>query len=312
MPDEGLTGRTALVTGGAGFVGSHLTDALVEDNDVTVVDDLSNGRRRNVPDEAEFVEADVADREALSELVADADVVFHQAAQVSVDHSVEAPVGSHETNVDATLALLELAREHDVRVVLASSCAIYGQPESVPLSETDPLEPTSPYGLEKLTVDHYARLYHDLYDLKTVALRYFNVYGPRQAGGDYSGVISIFLDRAADGDPITVHGDGTQTRDFVHVEDVVRANLLAATTDNVGEAYNVGTGESISIRELAELVRDLTGTESDIVHTDPRPGDIQHSRADVSKAREHLGYEPTVEFREGLAQTADWHRTREE
>ncbi|PSP76451.1 UDP-glucose 4-epimerase [Halobacteriales archaeon QS_1_68_20] len=312
MADDGPTGQSALVTGGAGFIGSHLTDALVADNDVTVVDDLSNGRRDRVPDDATFVEADVADRDDLSDLMADADVVFHQAAQVSVDRSVEAPVASHETNVDATLALLELAREHDVRVVLASSCAVYGQPESVPLSESDLLDPTSPYGLEKLTVDHYARLYHDLYDLETVALRYFNVYGPGQAGGDYSGVISVFLEKAAAGDPITVHGDGTQTRDFVHVEDVVRANLLAATTDHVGEAYNVGTGESISIRDLAELVLDLTGTDAEIVHTDARPGDIQHSRADVSKARERLGYDPTVAFRDGLDGTADWHRTRRE
>lgn len=308
VPEKPL-GRSVLVTGGAGFIGSHLADALVADNDVTVVDDLSNGTRSNVPDEATFVHADVGDRSTLSKHLADADLLFHEAAQVSVGRSVESPLSSHETNVDATLAVLDLARTHDVRVVLASSSAIYGHPETVPVAESTPPAPTSPYGLEKLTVDHYARLYHDLYGLETVALRYFNVYGPRQAGGDYSGVISVFLDQAAAGESITVHGDGTQTRDFVHVSDVVRANLLAATTDHVGEAFNVGTGASIMIGELAELVREITDADSEIVHTDGRPGDVDHSEADVSKANELLGYEPTVPFAEGLEETADWHRT---
>jgi len=303
-----LQERSALVTGGAGFIGSHIADALVPDNDVTILDDLSNGTRANVPEEATLVEADVGDGATMASLVAESDVVFHQAAQVSVGHSVEAPVESHATNVDATLALLELAREHDVRVVLASSCAIYGQPESVPIPESAPPDPASPYGLEKLTVDHYARLYADLYDVDVVPLRYFNVYGPRQAAGDYSGVISVFLEQARDGGPLTVHGDGSQTRDFVHVSDVVRANLLAATTDRVGEAFNVGTGTATSIAELATTMRDLVDADAEIVHTDPREGDIDHSRADTARARERLGFEAEVGLREGLETLVEWER----
>jgi len=178
----------------------------------------------------------------------------------------------------------------------------------VPITEDHPNEPTSPYGLDKLATDHYARLYNDLYDLETVALRYFNVYGPGQVAGDYSGVISVFIDQALSGEDITVHGDGEQTRDFVYIDDVVQANLKAATTDAVGEAYNVGTGESVTVRKLAELIQDITDTDSDIVHMDARTGDIEYSEADISKANEHLEYEPTVSLREGLEQTVKWYR----
>lgn len=300
MSDATLTDGVVLITGGAGFVGSHLADALVGDNEVTIIDDLSNGTRENVPADATFVEADITDRSTLADTVVGTDVIFHQAAQVSVDRSVEGPVASHETNVDATLRLLELAREHDVRVVLASSCAIYGQPDAVPIPETATLEPSSPYGLEKLAVDHYARLYHDLYGVEAVPLRYFNVYGPRQSGGDYSGVIDVFLEQARNDEPLTVHGDGHQTRDFVHVSDVVRANLLAATTDQVGDAFNVGTGTETSILELAETVHDLTDADSEIVHTEPREGDIDRSLADTSRAADRLGFEAKVDLQTGL------------
>lgn len=300
MSDTGPKNQSILITGGAGFIGSHLAESLAEDNEVTVVDNLSNGTRSNIPSNADFIEADIGDRPTMAELFANTELVFHQAAQVSVDQSVEEPVSSHESNVDATLHLLELAREYDVRIVLASSCAIYGHPETVPISETANLQPTSPYGLEKLSIDHYARLYHKLYGVETVALRYFNVYGPRQTAGDYSGVINIFLEQASKGDPITINGDGTQTRDFVHVADIVRANLLASTTDWVGEAFNIGTGNSISIRNLAEQVRDVVGADVEIVHTDPRPGDIEHSRANTTKAERKLGFSSDVELKDGL------------
>jgi UDP-glucose 4-epimerase len=295
-----IQGREIVITGGAGFIGSHLADALVEDNDVTVVDDLSTGDRDHVPADATFVEANVENRDAVADCIASADVAFHQAAQISVDQSIETPVQSHRTNVDATLELLELARLYDVRLVLASSCAIYGDPESVPVPETARLDPRSPYGLEKATVDRYARLYHDLYGVETVALRYFNVYGPRQSGGDYSGVIDVFLEQARNGDPLTVHGDGSQTRDFVHVSDVVRANCLAATTDHVGEAFNVGTGQQTSIEKLAAVVRDLTDSSSSIRHTEPREGDIRQSQADTRKSAERLGCTANRELVEGL------------
>ncbi|AGB39034.1 NAD-dependent epimerase/dehydratase family protein [Natronococcus occultus] len=293
-------GETILVTGGAGFIGSHLVDVLTDENDVRVLDNLSSGRRERLPDGVTLFEGDLRDGDTVGRATADVDLIFHEAALVSVEESVAAPVESHSVNVDGTLALLERARAEDARVVLASSAAIYGHPEYVPIDETHPTAPSSPYGLEKVTIDEYARLYHELYGLETVVLRYFNVYGPRQVGGDYSAVISVFLEQARSGDPITVDGDGTQTRDFVHVSDVVQANLLAATTDAVGESFNVGTGSSVTIRELAETIRTVVGSDAEIVHGDPRPGDIDRSRAAIEKARTELGYEPTVPLEAGL------------
>ncbi|WP_049930630.1 NAD-dependent epimerase/dehydratase family protein [Halosimplex carlsbadense] len=296
-----LQGRTALVTGGGGFVGSHIVDALVPETDVVVLDSFVRGDRERVPDAARVVEADVRDEDALAAAVDGVDVVFHQAAIVSVAQSVEDPTTTHAVNADGTLAVLEAARRADARVVFASSAAIYGEPEAVPVDERHPKEPASPYGLEKLTGDHYCRLYADLYDLPTVALRYFNVYGPRQAGGDYAGAITAFAEQARAGGPLRVDGDGEQTRDFVDVADVVRANLLAATTDATGEAFNVGTGEATTIRRVAELVRDTVAPDAEVVHGDPREGDIRESVADIGKARERLGYEPTVSLEDGLA-----------
>ncbi|RBI61651.1 UDP-glucose 4-epimerase [halophilic archaeon] len=296
--------QTVLVTGGAGFVGSHLVDALAPDNDVRVLDDLSSGDPTKVDDRATLIEGDVRDPDAVREAMAGADLVFHEAALVSVEQSVENPQESHAVTTGGSLTVLDAARDEDARVVLASSAAVYGHPESVPVQESDRKSPTSPYGIDKLAADQYARRFSELYGLETVALRYFNIYGPRQ-NPEYSAVVSVFEDQALAGDPITVEGDGSQTRDFVHVDDVVQANLLAAETDHVGEAFNVGTGESVTVRELAETVRDVAGSDSDIVHTDPRPGDIDHSEADVSKARERLGYEPTVSLRDGLESLLD-------
>lgn len=295
-----IAGRTVLVTGGAGFIGSHLVDALVEENDVRVLDDFSTGSEGNCHDGATVIRGDVCDDRALEEAMDGVDLVFHEAANASVTRSVDDPVESHRVNTAGTLGLFEGAREADARVVAASSTAIYGDPSEVPVTEDEPTTPLSPYGVEKLATDHYARLYHDLYGLETVALRYFNVYGPRQAGGEYSGVITAFLEQACAGQDITVEGDGSQIRDFVHVSDAVQANLLAATTDHVGEAYNIGTGRSVSILDLAELVRDLSGSRSDIVHVEERPGDVRASRADITKAREMLSFEPSVSLRAGL------------
>jgi UDP-glucose 4-epimerase len=292
-----MNGARVLVTGGAGFIGGHLVDALHETNDMAILDAAPTGE---TPSDVEVIEGDIRNEETVEDAVADTDVVFHEAALVSVAESVEHPKKSHSTNATGTLNVLEAARRHDSRVVAASSAAIYGHPEEIPVSETHSLEPTSPYGIDKLATDHYTRRYHDLYGLETVALRYFNVYGPGQTSGDYAGVIKVFFEQARNGDPITVHGDGSQTRDFVHIKDVVRANLLAAETDAVGEAFNVGTGDSITIHELAELIRDAVGSNSEIVHTDPREGDIDHSRADIDKARDRLGYEPEIELEAGL------------
>ena len=297
-----LAQQTALVTGGAGFIGSHIADALVPDADVRILDNFVSGERSNCPDEATVIEGDVRDDDAVARAMEDVDVVFHEAAIVSVAQSVEAPAESHDVNLDGTLAVLEAARRADACVVFASSAAIYGAPESLPVTEAEPKSPSSPYGLEKLTCDHYCRLYNDLYDLPTVALRYFNAYGPRQTGGDYAGAIVAFTEQAKSGGPLKVDGDGEQTRDFVSVADLVQANLLAATTDETGEAFNIGTGREISIRKTAELVRDRVAPDADIVHTDPRPGDIRRSVADIEKARDRLGYEPTVSLEDGLTE----------
>jgi len=300
-----LTDRTVLVTGGAGFVGSHITDALVADNDVRVLDDLSNGRRENMPAGAELIEDDVSRAATLRRAVEDVDVVFHQAAMVSVPESIERPLDCHRTNTDATARLLDAARRVDARVVLASSAAVYGAPVSVPVAEDDSTDPAAPYGVSKLASDHLAEVYARQYGLETVSLRYFNVYGPRAT----QGVVHAFLQRALDGEPLSIHGDGCQTRDFVHVSDVVGANLRAATTEQTG-VYNVGTGRRVTIRSLAELVCDFVGADSDIVHAEERQGDIRHSLADTSRARSALGFEASVDLEHGLRETLAHHRQR--
>jgi UDP-glucose 4-epimerase len=297
IPDT-VRGATVLVTGGAGFVGSHLARALAGVCDVRVIDDLSAGTRSRVPDDVMFVEGDLRDTGALVPAAEGVDYVFHQAGLASVPESVRKPVESHGRNVDATLDVLEAARRNDARVVFASSVAVYGEPETTPIPEEHPTEPTSPYGVDKLAADHYTRLYHDRYGLETVALRYFNVFGP----GQDAGVISSFAQRARAGEPLVVEGDGGQTRDFVHVDDVVRANLAAATTDGVGRAYNVGTGESIRIDDLAALIRELAGADVEIRHVDGRPDDVEQSCAEISRARQLLGFGPQVTLEGGLAE----------
>ncbi len=302
MSRHQLSGESVLVTGGAGFIGSHIADSVGETNDLIVFDDFSTGSHDNLLPEATVVEADITDTERLASIVEAVDIVFHEAAQVSVQRSMDNPVESHETNLDPILTILEAARGTDTRVVFASSAAIYGDPEYTPVHEDHPKDPNSPYGLEKLSADQYCRLYHDLYDVETVALRYFNVYGPRQQAGGYSGVISIFRDQALNNEPITVEGDGNQTRDFVHVDDVVQANLLAATHEDApGKAFNVGTGTEISIRDLAEVIKDITDSDSEITHVNPREGDIEGSVADIARARDVLNFEPDYDVYDGLA-----------
>lgn len=304
---EAPSEQKIVVTGGAGFIGSQIAESFLPDNEVVVLDNLTSGSSRNVPDAATLIEGDIRNVDDVDAATKDADVIFHEAALVSVTASVEDPKESHAINIEGTLNVLEAARQHDARVVLASSAAIYGPPEAVPITEDHPKHPGSPYGLEKLAVDQYARIYNDLYGLETVPLRYFNVYGPGQTGGDYAGVISVFIEQALAGDDITVHGDGEQTRDFVFIDDIIEANRRASTTDSVGEPFNIGTGDSITIRELAELIRDVTDSDSDIVHTEGRSADIKQSRADITKATEQLEYEPTTSIQDGIEQTVEWY-----
>lgn len=293
------TDRTVLVTGGAGFVGSRLAEALEEHNEVRVLDNFSTGSRANVPPKADLIEGNVRDGATVDEAMEGVDVVYHQAGLVSVPESLETPVVSSGINVGGTVQILQAARRHDARVVLASSAAIYGDADVQPIPEDAAMDPLSPYGADKLAADNYARVFADAYDLPVVSLRYFNVYGCGQ-NPEYSGVIDAFLSRALEDEPLVVHGDGEQTRDFVHIDDVVGANLAAATTDETGVAYNVGSGRSVTIRDLAEIVTDLVDSEAPIEHGPARPGDVRHSEADIERAQRHLDYEPSVSLREGL------------
>jgi UDP-glucose 4-epimerase len=305
----------ALVTGGAGFIGSHLVQRLVEQgSEVTVVDNLSTGRIDNLSgilDSITFIEGDISDDAMLARALPGCDVVFHQAAVVSVTQTVENPVSSALVNDLGTLKVLESARMNKVRrVVLASSSAVYGDDPQLPKLETMAPNPLSPYAVQKLTNEHYAALYHGLYGLETVCLRYFNVFGPRQdPSSPYSGVISIFMLRAMEGRAPVVYGDGRQTRDFIYVQDVVRANLLAATDSRApGQVFNVGTARSISINTLWEQIADMAEIVVSPEHAARREGDVTHSRAAIQKALDQLGFQPSTPFEDGLKKTYGWYK----
>ncbi|MFP8891794.1 NAD-dependent epimerase/dehydratase family protein [Natrialbaceae archaeon A-CW2] len=305
---DSLQGKRILVTGGGGFIGSHLVDTLVSDNDVRVLDRFSTGTRDHVHEDATLIEGDIRDEIALQRAARDVDVIFHHAAIVSVEQSIDEPRASHAVNIEATHSVLEQARIEDARVMLASSAAVYGHPTNVPIAEGDSLRPTSPYGVQKLALDQYARVYRECYDLEAVALRYFNVYGPRQQG-PYSGVISTFLEQARSGEPITIEGDGEQTRDFVHVDDVVTATVRAASIDVDAPSLNVGSGTATSILELASKISAVTGSDSPIVHKPPRPGDIRHSVASTTRCKRELDFEARIDLETGLERMEYRRRT---
>jgi UDP-glucose 4-epimerase len=298
----------ALVTGGAGFIGSHLVERLLGRGDeVRVIDNFSSGKRANLEPVAcsrlTVVEGDVRDAGALRDAARGCEVVFHEAAIVSVPYSVEHPRETHAVNLEGTLNVLDAARHAKTRrVVFASSAAVYGDDPALPKREDMRPSPIAPYGIEKLAGEHYLAVYARLYGLETVALRYFNVFGPRQdPSSAYSGVISIFGLRARRGEGVTIFGDGSASRDFVYVDDVVQANLLAASVPDVsGRVFNVARGESTTLNELAFMVGRVFGRRLDVTHAPPRAGDIAHSLADVTLARRDLGYEPKVAVEDGL------------
>jgi UDP-glucose 4-epimerase len=299
----------ALVTGGAGFIGSHLADALLAaGHQVRIVDDLSNGLRANVPARAELLEGSVADEEVAGRAVEDVDVVFHQAALGSVRRSVEAPLVTNRANVDGSLSLLEAARRAGVRrVVAASSSSVYGGEVPLPSREDAPPAPKSPYAVTKVALEHYARVYATLLDTETVCLRYFNVYGPRQrSDSEYAAAVPLFIAALRAGEPVTIYGDGEQTRDFTFVGDAVAANLLAAEAPAPrcnGRVYNVAGGARHSVRTLLQSIADELGVEARAEHAAPRPGDVRDSHADVSAAKRDLGYVPSTPLREGIRLT---------
>lgn len=304
-------GRLALVTGGAGFIGSHLVEELLShDWRVRVLDDLSTGSEENLAglSAADLVRGDVADPEAVAEAAGGVEVVFHQAAIASVPRSIVEPFLSHRVNLGGTLAVLEGARARGCRrVVFASSSAVYGAATGEPVRESAALDPLSPYAAQKLASEHYLRIHAALHGIETVSLRYFNVYGPRQdPASDYAAVIPLFASAALRGETLHVHGDGRQTRDFVHVSDVARANRLAADAAGVsGRGLNLASGRSIRILDLVAALEAALGRRLDVVHEAPRAGDVRHSAAVVDAARESLGFEPGVDFETGIRHTIE-------
>lgn len=304
--------RTALVTGGAGFIGSHLVDRLLETGwRVRLLDDFSSGREANLAHldgSAELLRGDLRDRALLERALAGVEVVFHQGAVPSVPRSVAEPERTHSVNATGTLGVLEASRAAGVRrVVFASSSSAYGDTPVLPKIESMPPCPLSPYALQKYAGERYCQLYHRLYGLETVALRYFNVYGPRQnPNSEYAAVIPRFATACLAGRAPVVFGDGEQTRDFTFVADAVAANLLAADAPRAaGEVVNVAGGRRVSLNQLLAEIRDLTGAAVAPRHEPARPGDVRDSLADLGRARELLGYAPRVDLRTGLARTIE-------
>ncbi|WNZ29572.1 MAG: SDR family NAD(P)-dependent oxidoreductase [Candidatus Bathyarchaeota archaeon] len=302
---------TVLVTGGAGFIGSHIVDRLLKDGvKVRVVDDLSTGDKSNLsqhknnPD-FEFVQGDIRDFGVVQKAVKGVDAVVHEAALVSVIQSVGDPLFSNSINVVGSLNLLKASAEEKVhRFVFASSCAVYGACEDLPLTEESSVKPLSPYAVDKLAVENYARVFNEVSDLETVGLRYFNVYGPRQKCGPYCGVISVFLDSFLRNKSPVIFGDGEQTRDFVNVSDVVEANLCALTrVQAAGQVFNVCTGKATTVNKVLAAVGEIAGkSEIEAVYKQSRAGDIKHSYGDNSKAKRGLGFEAKVDLKTGLSE----------
>jgi UDP-glucose 4-epimerase len=316
-----------LITGGAGFIGGHVAETLAASgHNVTVLDNFEpyydlgikehnvEAGREAAADAGgsyELLRDSITDEDTVDDLVGDADVVYHQAAQAGVRKSVEEPAKVNEYNVDGTLTVLDAARRHDIaRVVVASSSSVYGKPEYLPYDEDHPTTPVSPYGVSKLATEQYARVYHELYGLPTVSLRYFTVYGPRMRPNM---AMTNFVSRCLHDEPPVIYGTGEQTRDFTYVEDVKRVNEQLLTDDSAdGEIVNIGSTDNIDIGTLATVIRDELNPGLDIVYDDAREGDAEHTHADISKANDLLGYEPTVDIREGVRKFIAWYRENEE
>lgn len=303
-----------VVTGGAGFIGSNVVRRLVQDGEeVRVIDDFSTGRRSNlegVEEEIALFEGDLCDPALLGEAFRGADYVLHQGAVPSVQRSVEDPATTDRVNVGGTLQVLEAARRASARqVVYASSSSVYGDKPTLPKSEDMSPDPRSPYAASKLAGEYYCRAYTHTFDLPTVSLRYFNVFGPRQdPESDYAAVIPIFMRCALTGRPATIFGDGKQSRDFTYVDNVVEANLRAAKAESAaGGVFNVGTGDRYSLHALLDALESLVGGKIERQYDSPRPGDVRHSQADVSSAERLLGYRPSVDFEEGLGKALEWY-----
>jgi len=311
----GSSDCSVLVTGGGGFIGSHLVESFVADGmDVRVLDDFSSGREENLAqwqDAITLFRGDLCDKGLLKEAFSGVRYVFHKAALPSVPRSIENPAETHRVCVTGTLSILEAARDAGVeRVIYAGSSSAYGNQKAPEKTESLLPSPLSPYAAGKLCGEYYCRVFSEVYGLDTVTLRYFNVFGPRQdPNSPYSAVIPIFISRMQAGKPPIIYGDGEHTRDFTFVANVVQANRLACTASGPlsGNIYNAACGEKISLNQLVAMLNELLGTDLAPVYEPPRAGDVKHSLADISQATEDLGYQPLVHFREGLKQTIAWY-----
>lgn len=300
----------ALVTGGAGFIGCNIVKLLIDEGyEVCVIDNLASGYEKNLDSfpGVRFVHGDVRDAAAVEAAMQGAEVVFHLAASVGNTRSIENPIEDSEVNVIGTLRVLEAARHNGVRkVVCSSSAAIFGELKHLPIREDHPVEPDTPYGVSKLAEEKQCLAYAKLYELEAICLRYFNVYGVNQRYDAYGNVIPIFAHRMFHNEPLIVYGDGEQTRDFVNVRDVAQANLLAAQVQGISGAFNIASGESVTVNCLIEMMREASGTDSTVRYESPRKGDVRHSRADVSAAQRIINYEPSVDMAKGLAEYMAW------
>jgi len=308
-----------LVTGGAGFIGSNTVDELVRrGHSVVVLDDLSSGKEDNLAEvrgKITFMKGSITDLEIVQKAIMQADCVIHLAARTSVPRSVKDPIDTNRINVDGTLNVLVAARDHKVkRVVLAASSSAYGNTSTLPKSESMQPVPISPYGVSKYVGELYGQSFGRCYGLEVVSLRYFNIFGPRQdPDSPYSGVLSRFCTAFLEGAPATVFGDGEQTRDFTYVDNAVAANLAACEAPNaVGRTFNIGTGSSISLNNVLAMLGKISGAALQAKYEAPREGDIRDSLADITLAREFLGYEPAVQFEEGLQRTFAWYQAQRE
>lgn len=309
-----------LVTGIAGFIGSSIARALLKQGDrVRGIDNFATGKRENIAEirgEIDFREVDLLDTIAMRDACEGVECVFHQAAVPSVPKSVRDPAGSNRANVDGTVSLLIAARDAKAkRVVYAASSSAYGDTPTLPKHEEMPPNPISPYAVAKLTGEYYMTSFYRCYGLETVSLRYFNVFGPRQdPDSPYSGVLAKFVTQMLRGEQPTVFGDGTQSRDFTYIDNVVEANLLAAkapAANAVGRMFNIATGRRVDLNQTFEILKELTGYSGNLAYSAEREGDIKHSLADISRAEAHLGYKPTVNFEEGLRRTVEWYREQD-
>jgi nucleoside-diphosphate-sugar epimerase len=304
-----------LVTGGAGFIGSNICRRLINEGFfVRVVDNLITGKKSNLSDiinNIEFIEADMGDESIARKAMKDIDIVLHQGALPSVPRSVEDPEETHRHCVDATFTLLIAARDAQVkRFVFAASSSAYGDTPTLPKVETILPQPLSPYAAAKLTGEYYAKVFYEVFGLETISLRYFNVFGPHQdPASQYAAAIPAFVTAILKDESPVIYGDGEQSRDFTYIDNVVEANLLAARAEHtMGEVLNVACGQRVTVNQIIEMINELVGKDIKPVYTDPRPGDVKHSLADITFAAKTIGYKPIIPFKEGLKKAIDWYR----